>query len=225
MRTLVLPLLALAGCGTQIGTETGFGCLVDSTETVSDPSLVPTGFTTSVEDAQARLTGSWDGTLSREDDVDVALTLVITATGDAVVERRSWRSESSDGGPEPAIAAADCPDRIRIPARIEVDAAPDLAEVVDASVEHTADDRGAFGFRVDLADLDGTASPLGFDPSTMVDVQFSMSGSRTETGWHGEASFLGESPPSGTGPDAAVTATIDPYGSWTADGDDTDTDG
>lgn len=221
MRPALMPLIAaLAACspdthdGSQVGTETGFGCLVDTTEPAPDTGATPTGFSASVAELVSVAEGRFEGILTHGDDAGgEALTLELAARGAPTVLRRSWRSD--DSGEEIAtIGTGDCPDVVRQPVTVIVVSGTTLDETFEADVLVDTEGGAVFHASIDLDALQGDARPTVFDPTTMDAVRVLLSGTSTASGWDGEVSFQGEST-SGSGPDATASATFDPWGDFT----------
>ncbi|MCB9663874.1 MAG: hypothetical protein H6732_07160 [Alphaproteobacteria bacterium] len=200
--------------GSQVGTETGFGCVVDTTEAVDDTSLVPTGFEASVATLLEPASGRFEGILTHDgDDGGEALVLTLTPRGAPAVLRRAWKDDGS--GRELALAFdTACLDAVRQPVTLELTSGTALTETAEVDVIVDRDGAGSLHLALDLDDLAGDATPRSFDPTTMDAVRFLVRGAATATGWDGEVDFQGEST-SGTGPDATASATRDAWGSFT----------
>lgn len=207
----VACIATLAACGTQIGTETDGGCEVASSTTLTDTSVTPDGFDAPLSEALARVEGSFDGTFTYASGGTEALTLTVTRTGDPVFEHLQEASNGS--GIEPALAEL-CADRVRVPVTVTVSMGTALDETYTTSVDIAPDGTAALYASQDLASVQGDLRPVAFDASDMAKVTQVLAADRDDLGWQGSVAFLGESRPSGTGPDSTVSQSRDELGTF-----------
>lgn len=218
------------------------GCVVVSTETVTDLDAVPEGFAESVEALLLAAEGVFSGDLALQAGGTVGTSFVVTRTGDVVVERRDWADDGGqeiEGDPEPALATDTaepgsgggeepgdpptdtglvegdgCPDGIRFAATVDLTAGTALDETFTVDVRVDTASVGQLWADVAFDTLVGDATPAGFDPADMAEVSLQLFATHTTTAtWTLDLSFVGVSAPSGTGDDEVVSATNDPYAS------------
>lgn len=219
MRTMWIAGLALAGCTLDDGDEALVGCLDDEVEPIADASLAVDGFELTPDEAAAALGGAVTGTLVLEDDTERALSLDLGTLVFTELARRSWQAPDDGSGIEPALDAdTDCPDVYRAEdVAITLAASPELDEAWTSTVLFSSEGEGSFSGQVAYEELVGDAEPFGFDPATLQNVALDVYALHDGERWRGDLAFLGESLPTGTGgDDEVVSATRDPWGTFTA---------
>ncbi len=199
---------ALTGCGTQVGTEELYGCIVVSTEAIDDLDTAPDGFTTTPRDAMTAALGSFSGPLTLEaGGDDLILSLQLDEPGAIEVQRRELRTD----GREPAAMEPECEDAYAFTARFTVRATPALDEQAEGTVEVDARDQAAIVLSIPFEDLVGDAQPT-FDPETLENVALNLFAGGGSSGvYNGQISFFGETTGDPNDPDSAVSATLDPF--------------
>ena len=211
----VLTLALMSACaadaprqGTQVGdegVESGWGCQEVSREPLDDPSGVVDGFMMSPDEAWSAAEGSFAGPLSLDAGGEVALSLVVEATG-------SWELVQTEtpsmNGAEPAIF---CGDYYARSASVVILAEGHLDEVLEVEVQHDASGITSWTASIDLDDLGGDARPARLEPASLDRVWLSLAAHQDYAGpgWSGDASFLGEAQ-SGE----VVSLQNDPYGTF-----------
>ena len=198
--------------GTQIGVETSFGCDYD-VESLADSSTAPSGFSSSLDSLLPPALGEFAGLFAFEDDTEQGIEVLVTQSGDPEV----WRPKpTSSGGEQPTIQpeGPGCTPTYAVPVVIEFTSGSLFDESFESFVTFDDSEQGAFYARVDFDDLVGDAEPTTFDPSQMAAVDVDFSGELAEWGWYGGVGFGGESEPSGTGPEASVSYTMSPLGTY-----------
>lgn len=200
---LFLCAIALAGCGTQIGSETD-GCHIDLQEAVT-AGQVPAGFDLTFADTVEGAFGSFDGTLTLEAGGTEVLTFSLTQDGDPVVERATLINTR---GIEIEV---DCADSYAVPVLIGLESS-ELGESSEGTLRADAQGTVTFSTQVELDQLNGSAQPKGIVVADMDQVWFNASGTYA-TDWTANLSFIGESS-SGSGPTGTVSAQLDPYGEF-----------
>ncbi len=186
---------ALAACGTQIGAEDEESdCAIVTSNVLSDTSAVPDGFDESVDDALARLTGTFTGTItSHGEEVEygyatappnaltlgASVTLTVTRAGDDVV----LDEYDSDEG------EVTCVNRWSVPVTVGLVVDGELDEQATGTLVVTPDNEASiYDVFVLLAELQGPTAPgaaIAASPEARLDIQaYEWSG-----GWAGLLAF------------------------------------
>lgn len=219
MRRLLTLTTLLTACTSSFHTGEGTPtCGVDSTETLTDLSVKPDGFADYAEDAVARAGGSFEGTVTFPDASNELLFLSLTLAGDPEVQRRSVREPEGEG----IDIAILCDDVMVVPYDLTLATDPIedpwLDEATAVEVWITPDGEASLQLQLPFDSLVGRASPTTFNPADMASVDLAVSADRGTTGWSGSIDFLGETPPSGDGPDSSVSLLVEPWATFIATG-------
>ena len=165
----LLPFLALACTGGQVGEETIVCQVVEST--VLDPDESALGIVPA--DLVASLSGTYQGELAWADGTSSAASLELTHTGGAIeLHEREWQS---DGGGEIAADPAACGDVVVVPVQVEVQSADGRLD--ETWTEPLLADRPDAGWlQLSPDGYQGTLDPAAFAPpgdatSSWVDLE------------------------------------------------------
>lgn len=201
---------ALTGCGSQIGTEEGIGCVVVTTEAIVDLETAPSGFELTPQAALDQALGSFSGELAPDDGgAAIPMTLTLSNAGTVSVQRREVRGDSIEPAQMP-----ECEDVYAFKASVYALASQTLNDVAQGEV--LVDIRGWTEIAVSIpyADLIGEAE-LGFDPAEYDIVTLDLyAGAELDGGYNGVVMFTGETTGDASDPDSAVSATSHPVGSF-----------
>ncbi|WP_437728370.1 hypothetical protein [Sorangium sp. So ce861] len=197
-----------AAPGGQIGgVQVAEGACDEEKEDIGADDVSPLGF--SAREALSALSGERSAPLTW---AKGGSTTVTVAAGELVAARfvRSTQAKvanSGPGGAESTAIAADCADHLQLDVPLAFsteDGAFDEAFGVTLRVWQV--DAGRFFRRIDLDALQGSYEVTEVDPTEFREVVVSLSGELTGSAVSGTISGIAENPPSGTGPEADVSA-------------------
>lgn len=199
-----------AGSGPQSGQIGGVygegGICDDQKEPVGVTDVTPLGF--SASDVISSISGERTAPLTwAKGGSTTATVLVGTPTAARFVE--STRKEGSpSGGPEPGFAV-ECSDRLEIDVPLSFSTADGaFAETLEVTLRAERVDAASFYHELDLSALEGSYQVTEVDPSAYKQVRVYLSGTIDSSAVTGEISGTAESYPSGSGPDATVSASL-----------------
>ncbi|MGK4003250.1 hypothetical protein WMF31_11545 [Sorangium sp. So ce1036] len=212
----VMASLALFGCvddagsgpqGGQIGgVYTEGGRCEDQKQPIGEADVSPLGF--SASEVLASIAGERTAPLTWANGGSTTVTVLVGAPT-AVRFVESTRVEDSDpSGVEPAFAV-DCSDHLEIDVPLSFATADGaFAESLQVTLRATEAGTARFHHEFDLAALEGSYEVTEVDPSAYKEVSVYLRGTIGESAVTGEIDGTAESHPSGSGPDATVSATL-----------------
>ncbi|XXX81605.1 hypothetical protein WMF30_22880 [Sorangium sp. So ce134] len=185
--------------GVQVAED---GC-DEEKEDIGADDVSPLGF--SAREALSALSGERSAPLAWAKGGSTTATV---AAGELVAARfvRSTVASGGPGGAEPAIAV-DCSDHLQIDVPLAFsteDGAFDESFAVTLRVPRV--DAGSFFHRIDLDALQGSYEVTEVDPAEFREVVVYLSGELTGSAVSGTIGGIAESHPTGTGPEASVSA-------------------